>query len=84
MRVIFVAIRALKEESIQCAAPNEVQPLLEEFIPLKKDCDRSEENKKEKDYRDKKNWMSSFQLWNSDDHLSTDCTKHSSKSETKV
>ncbi|KAG2705486.1 hypothetical protein I3843_05G049000 [Carya illinoinensis] len=83
MTLLNDAIRALKEESIQCTAPNEAQPLLEEFIPLKKDCDRSEETKKEKDYRDKKNWMSSFQLWNTDDHPSIDCTKHNAKSETK-
>lgn len=80
----FAATRALKEESVQCSAPNEVQPVLEEFIPLKKDCDKNEENKNEKDYRDKKNWMSSVQLWNTDDNTSTDSTKHVPKSETKV
>lgn len=82
---VFAAIRHLKdEESIQCTSKNEVQPVLEEFIPLKKDCDRNEENKKEKDHRDKKNWMSSVQLWNTDDYPFTDGTKQNPKLDTKV
>ncbi|KAK9988274.1 hypothetical protein SO802_028513 [Lithocarpus litseifolius] len=76
------AISVLKE-SMQCTVPNEVQPVLEEFIPLKKDCDQNEENKKEKDYKDKKNWMSSVQLWNTEDYSSTDCTKSNPKLDTK-
>ncbi|XP_062022464.1 transcription factor HHO1-like [Rosa rugosa] len=65
------AIQALKEDAMQCAKPN-VQPVLEEFIPLKKDCDKNtgepNNHKKEKDSRDKKNWMSSVQLWNTDNY----------------
>ncbi|KAM1242950.1 hypothetical protein ACFX2G_035255 [Malus domestica] len=66
------AIRALKEDAMQCAAPK-VQPVLEEFIPMKKDCDKNKggsgnNNKKEKDSRDKKNWMSAVQLWNTDNY----------------
>ncbi|BBH09520.1 Homeodomain-like superfamily protein [Prunus dulcis] len=65
------AILALKEDAVQCAALN-VQPVLEEFIPLKKDCEKNNggtnNNKKEKDCRDKKNWMSSVQLWNTDNY----------------
>ncbi|KAE8008969.1 hypothetical protein FH972_005427 [Carpinus fangiana] len=84
MNLLIDAIRHLKdEESIQCTSKNEVQPVLEEFIPLKKDCDRNEENKKEKDHRDKKNWMSSVQLWNTDDHPFTDGTKQNPKLDTK-
>lgn len=83
MLCVFAAISVLKE-SMQCSVPNEVQPVLEEFIPLKKDCDQNEENKKEKDYKDKKNWMSSVQLWNSEDYSSTDCTKSNPKLDTKV
>ena len=49
-----------------------VQPVLEEFIPMKKDCDEKDGVKKEKDCKDKKNWMSSMQLWNSDNSSSTD------------
>lgn len=58
-------------ESEQCAAPTSAQPVLEEFIPLKKDKDEDDEklelNKGADDSRDKKNWMSSVQLWNADD-----------------
>ena len=36
-----------------------VQPVLEKFIPMKKDCDERDGVKKEKDCKDKKNWMSS-------------------------
>ncbi|KAE8698639.1 serine/threonine-protein kinase SAPK10 isoform 1 [Hibiscus syriacus] len=81
-------IVALKEESVQCVVRN-VEPVLEEFIPLKsnEENDQSEEDgslittKKEEDsnnncntYKDKKNWMSSIQLWNTDDddYCSTD------------
>lgn len=69
--VLIAAIQALKEDAMQCAKPN-VQPVLEEFIPLKKDCDKKtgepNNHKKEKDSRDKKNWMSSVQLWNTDNY----------------
>ncbi|KAK8658525.1 hypothetical protein V6N13_036728 [Hibiscus sabdariffa] len=82
------AIVASKEESVQCMSRN-VEPVLEEFIPLKnkKGSSQSEEdgalitNKKENDSnnsgnwnnnKDKKNWMSSVQLWNTDDDCSID------------
>ncbi|KAB2634408.1 hypothetical protein D8674_038271 [Pyrus ussuriensis x Pyrus communis] len=72
MLLLNDVIRALKEEAMQCTAPD-IQPVLEEFIPLKNDCDKnkggsSNNNKKEKDSRDKKNWMSSVQLWNTDNY----------------
>ncbi|KAG5010422.1 hypothetical protein JHK87_018937 [Glycine soja] len=60
------AISALKVESEKCMACKS-EPVLEEFIPLKKECDQREESEKEKECRDKKSWMSSFQLWNTDD-----------------
>ena len=81
--VFFAAILALKEELMRSKAAN-VQPILEEFIPLKKDCDEDGGIKKEKDCKDKKNWMSSVQLWNSDDsanHIHD--KKQESKSEIK-
>ncbi|KAH1032929.1 hypothetical protein J1N35_045103 [Gossypium stocksii] len=72
-------IVALEEESLQCMSRN-VELVLKEFIPLKnkKENNQSEEdgalitNKREKDSnnnnfnnnKDKKNWMSSVQLWN--------------------
>ncbi|RVW49801.1 Myb family transcription factor EFM [Vitis vinifera] len=71
MILLSDAILALKEELLRSKASN-VQPVLEEFIPLKKDCDEEGGAKEEKDCKDKKNWMSSVQLWNSDDSASTD------------
>ncbi|XWS62860.1 hypothetical protein CRYUN_Cryun06bG0046900 [Craigia yunnanensis] len=78
MLLLNDAIVALKEESMQCMA-RDVEPVLEEFIPLKKN--QTENNysedgalitaKKEKDSKnnkDKKNGMRSFQLWNTDDY----------------
>ena len=67
----MAAILALKEESEKCRAYKS-QPVLEEFIPLKKEFDQSEEEEEEeeedhredKECRDKKSWMSSVQLWN--------------------
>ncbi|XP_057419863.1 myb family transcription factor EFM-like isoform X2 [Lotus japonicus] len=64
MLLLNDAILVLKEESEKCRAHNS-PPVLEEFIPLKKEHDQSEENdSKENECRDKKNWMSSVQLWN--------------------
>ncbi|KAK0581176.1 hypothetical protein LWI29_011016 [Acer saccharum] len=75
------AIGALKEESMQCTTSKNVQqqqPILEEFMPLKKTnkCDDENheddiatiKNEKESSKDNKKNWMSSVQLWNTDDH----------------
>lgn len=53
---------------IQCKKTN-AEPVFEEFIPLKKSCDESEEDKVQKEAetsKDKKNWLSSVQLWNND------------------
>lgn len=50
-------------------------PVLEEFIPLKKTCAEEKKNDKEQDskvkgednsIKDKMNWMSSVQLWKTD------------------
>ncbi|WCJ33773.1 myb-like transcription factor family protein [Euphorbia peplus] len=96
MLLLNDAIECLKVESMKCAAVSNSRPVLEEFIPLKKNC-RDDDNdddedqtnvlsRKEKDCRDKKNWMSSVQLWNTNDHLpSTNCVvypKH--KKESKI
>ncbi|EEF40477.1 conserved hypothetical protein [Ricinus communis] len=78
MLLLNDAILFLKSELMQCAALDH-QPILEEFMPLKKHSDRDDDDdgdqdgpiKKEKDTKDKKNWMSSVQLWNTDDHPST-------------
>ncbi|KAL5788422.1 hypothetical protein ACOSP7_005371 [Xanthoceras sorbifolium] len=79
MLLLNDAITVLKEESMQCTTSKNVQqPILEEFMPLKKtNCDDENEDiatiKKEKDSSkdNKKNWMSSVQLWNTDDHHTT-------------
>lgn len=65
------AIVALKEELMQCKKTN-VKPVLEEFIPLKKSCyEVGNKVEMDKESEDKKNWMSSVQLWNhSDSHIS--------------
>ncbi|KAB5541366.1 hypothetical protein DKX38_014340 [Salix brachista] len=72
MLLLNDAIQVLRDELMQRGASKNQQPVLEEFIPLKKKFDDDHENdgliKKEKDSKDKKNWMSSVQLWNADDH----------------
>ncbi|KAF8405133.1 hypothetical protein HHK36_010031 [Tetracentron sinense] len=67
MLLLTDAIEALKEEAVHCATSN-LRPVMEEFIPLKRNSDEEVGLKKEKDCRDKKNWMSSAQLWSSDVH----------------
>ncbi|XAR59479.1 hypothetical protein NMG60_11015327 [Bertholletia excelsa] len=61
------AIVTLKEERVLCRT-SDVQPVLEEFIPLNKSCDEVDKSEveKEKESRDKMNWMKSVQLWNPD------------------
>ncbi|KMT00562.1 hypothetical protein BVRB_9g218600 [Beta vulgaris subsp. vulgaris] len=66
------AILYLKQESTQYKTRNAHQPVLEEFIPMKKDLsgiEHTQINKtgEEDSGRDKKNWMSSVQLWNTDE-----------------
>ncbi|KAE8702233.1 Homeodomain-like superfamily protein [Hibiscus syriacus] len=68
------AILALKEESMQCVG-RRVEPVLEEFMPLKEDNHSEEDSNKKNDNdfncnKDKKNWMTSVQLWNTDDDYS--------------
>jgi hypothetical protein len=68
---LVAAIQVLREELMQRGASKTQQPVLEEFIPLKKNIDDHHEKDgliEEKDSKDKKNWMSSVQLWNADDH----------------
>ncbi|CAL1372507.1 unnamed protein product [Linum trigynum] len=72
------------KESIQRCASSKQPPVLEEFIPLKRSCEEDEDerkdnsrikNDKDSSSKDKKNWMSSVQLWSSDDHATaTACT----------
>ncbi|KZV17758.1 hypothetical protein F511_01567 [Dorcoceras hygrometricum] len=67
--IVFSATVAVKEEMTQCERSNAV-PVLEEFMPLKKIADEKHEKtekieEKDNKGRDKMNWMSSVQLWNS-------------------
>ncbi|MED6206574.1 hypothetical protein PIB30_028163 [Stylosanthes scabra] len=78
MLLLGDAIVELKEQLAKCSeGACKSQPVLEEFIPLKKEFDHSEDdeehvnndnnnnnNRKEKECRDKKSWLSSVQLWN--------------------
>lgn len=77
MLLLNDAILVLKEESEKCK-PHKSLPVLEEFIPLKKEHDHSDEenNDRDNECRDKKNWMSSVQLWNS-------ATTHNNASDNK-
>lgn len=71
MLLINDAIIALKEELMALKKSSNAEPVLEEFIPLKKTCDEDAEvkmNSKEKGAGDKKNWLSSTQLWNTNDN----------------
>ncbi|CAL5213202.1 unnamed protein product [Lathyrus oleraceus] len=80
MLLLNDAILILKEELEKCRRENCV-PVLEEFIPLKKEIDHSEENHdidrdKNNECRDKKNWMSSVQLWNTTTTTTTTTTNN--------
>ncbi|XP_039047839.1 transcription factor HHO6-like [Hibiscus syriacus] len=74
MLLLNDAILALKEESMQCVG-RRVELVLEEFMPLKENNHSEEDSNKKNDNdfncnKDKKNWMSSVQLWNTDDDYS--------------
>lgn len=58
---------------MQCKKTN-VKPVPEEFLPLKKSCYEVEEKVEiDKESEDKKNWMSSVQLWNHSDNQNFEC-----------
>lgn len=65
----------LKEESIALKKTLNVEPVLEEFIPLKNSYDEDVDDVKveiitnQKDNGDKKNWLSSTHLWNTNENL---------------
>ncbi|KAI3803681.1 hypothetical protein L1987_31841 [Smallanthus sonchifolius] len=68
MLIINDAIVALKEELMGFKKSSKGEPVLEEFIPMKKTCDEEVETMvKEKGGGDKKNWLSSTQLWSAND-----------------
>ncbi|KAJ8546133.1 hypothetical protein K7X08_018716 [Anisodus acutangulus] len=62
------AIEKLKAEALQYKG-KDVRPVMEEFIPLKEcNSDESGRVKKSNDISDKKDWMSSAQLWSTPVH----------------
>lgn len=63
----LTAIERLKEEALQYKGKNK-GPVMAEFIPLKGNSDESGRIKKSNDISDKKNWMSSAQLWSTPVH----------------
>ncbi|CAJ1962934.1 unnamed protein product [Sphenostylis stenocarpa] len=65
------AISALKAELEKCRTYKS-EPVLEEFIPLKKEYQEKKVSEKEKECRDNNNWTSSFQLWNTDEAYKRD------------
>ncbi|KAK7319828.1 hypothetical protein RJT34_04556 [Clitoria ternatea] len=79
MLLLNDAISLLKTESNKCT-PRHSPPVLEEFIPLKKEHHHDDDQDRyhlrenldnENECRDKKNWMSSVQLWNNHNKLET-------------
>ncbi|KAL6494744.1 hypothetical protein OROGR_031544 [Orobanche gracilis] len=83
MLLLSDAIVETEDELSQCKKSNS-EPVLEEFIPLKKICIDEKVAENNISCRDKMNWMSSVQLWNSDNNqltLKLDNTKKSSEKE---
>ncbi|KAL2531886.1 Homeodomain-like superfamily protein [Abeliophyllum distichum] len=62
MHLLEDAIEKLKEEQLQLKG-KEFRPVIEQFIPYKSDSDENGREKRSGDFSDKKNWMSSAQLW---------------------
>lgn len=59
---MYAAIERLKEKVMQCKKMED-RPVIEEFIPLKGNLDENGGGVLGKENSDKKNWMSSAQLW---------------------
>ncbi|KAL6546078.1 hypothetical protein OROGR_009952 [Orobanche gracilis] len=83
MVLLSDAIVETEEELSQCKKSNS-EPVLEEFIPLKKICNDEKVPENDISCREKMNWMSSVQLWNSDNNqlaLKLDNTKKRTEKE---
>ncbi|KAE8693307.1 Misato Segment II [Hibiscus syriacus] len=76
MLLLKDVIETLKEEEIRCKEMEDVSVTEELMLPLKRNSEENESVDREKDGGDKKNWMSSVQLWNYD----SDNVDHSKKS----
>ncbi|KAL4375866.1 hypothetical protein GQ457_02G014690 [Hibiscus cannabinus] len=66
MLLLRDVIERLKEEEMQCRKMDDGLVTEELMLPLERNSEESGRVDKEKDGGDKKNWMSSVQLWNSD------------------
>lgn len=64
---VVAAIETLKKESLRWKG-REMGPVMEEFIPLKGDSEGGGRAKLSTDFSEKKNWMSSVQLWSTPVH----------------
>ncbi|KAI3509541.1 hypothetical protein L1887_24902 [Cichorium endivia] len=71
MLLINDAIHALKDESTMLKKSSNPEPVLEEFIPMKNSCNHDSEIEivKQNDNGDKRNWLSSTQLWNTNENV---------------
>uniref|UniRef100_A0A2P2JI18 Uncharacterized protein MANES_12G093900 n=1 Tax=Rhizophora mucronata TaxID=61149 RepID=A0A2P2JI18_RHIMU len=81
MLLLKDAVARLKEEAMQCNEIND-RALIHKILPLKRNSDEDERVKLGIDASDKKNWMSSVQLWNTN-NINSDCQKQDSKSDSK-
>ncbi|CAL9166576.1 unnamed protein product [Musa hybrid cultivar] len=62
MLLLTDVIEGLKKELERCRG-QKLANAFEEFIPIRRKCEEEAGVKLEADYEDKKNWMSSAQLW---------------------
>ncbi|KAK8673168.1 hypothetical protein V6N13_111518 [Hibiscus sabdariffa] len=76
MLLLKDVIERLKEEEMQCRKMDDGLVTEELMLPLERNSEESGRVDKEKDGGDRKNWMSSVQLWNSD----SDKVEHRKKS----
>ncbi|KAL4555732.1 hypothetical protein LXL04_038360 [Taraxacum kok-saghyz] len=71
MLLINDAIDVLKNESMKLKKTSNPEPVLEEFIPMKNNCNddsKVEITASQKDAGDKRNWLSSTHLWNANEN----------------
>ncbi|KAL0350622.1 UNVERIFIED_CONTAM: Myb family transcription factor EFM [Sesamum radiatum] len=67
MQLLRDAIETLKKESLRWKE-REMGPVMEEFIPMKGYSEEGGRAKLSNDFSEKKNWMSSVQLWSTPVH----------------
>ncbi|KAL0343639.1 UNVERIFIED_CONTAM: Myb family transcription factor EFM [Sesamum angustifolium] len=67
MQLLRDAIETLKKESLRWK-DREMGPVMEEFIPMKGYSEEGGRAKLSNDFSEKKNWMSSVQLWSTPVH----------------